>query len=212
MLRLLTITSAIVLFAAPALGASIEYAVEPFSSIKASNGVVVRVVAGREQQITATAGNQAALDKLQVSVVGGSLIVGFDAGFIGFDLFGGNVVTVDVEMLALDGVSGSAGSYIGVEGISVDAMRLEVALGATLSIEGTCGSAMVSVHEGGTLHAKALECDAVKVDAAMGGMASVFARDKAVIQASTGASVDVYGNPAEYNADEDLGAVIHRIN
>ena len=206
MLRLLTVNSLIALFAAPAFAASIDYAVEPFNSIKAYNGVVVRVVGGSEQQIAASADNQLALDKLQVSVVDGSLIIGFKSGFIGFDLFGGNVVTVDVEMPALDGVSG------GVEGISTDAMRLEVALGATLSIEGACGSAMVSVHEGGTVNAKALECDAVTVEAAMGGMASVFASDKAIIQATSGASVDVYGNPTEYDGDDSFGAVIQRIN
>jgi hypothetical protein len=212
MLRLITVASSLAFLAVPALASSIDYDVPPFTSIKASNGVVLRVVAGGQQRVTASAGNAAALASLQLTVVDGNLIVGFDTGFLGFDFMGGNVVTVNVEMPVLDDVSGSAGSQIGVEGISSQAMRLEVAMGAKLLINGTCGSATVSVHEGGTLDARTLECDIVTVNATMGGMASVFARDRAVIDASSGASVDVYGDPAHYIADDSLGAVIQRFN
>ena len=212
MLRLITLASSVAFLAVPALASSLDYDVPPFTSIKASNGVVLRVVAGAEQRVTASAGNATALAKLRLTVVDGNLDVGFDPGFLGFDFLGGNVVTVNIEMPALDTISGSAGSQIGVEGISSRDMRLEVAMGAKLLIDGSCGSATVSVHEGGTLDARTLECDVVTVNARVGGMASVFARDKAVIDASSGASVDVYGNPAEYIADDDFGAVIQRID
>ena len=60
MLRLITLASSLAFLAVPALASSIGYDVAPFTSIKASNGVVLRVAVGGEQQITASAGNPAA--------------------------------------------------------------------------------------------------------------------------------------------------------
>jgi hypothetical protein len=212
MLRLMTAASSLVLLTFPAIASSVDYNVGPFTSIKAYNGVVVRVVAGDEQRVTASAGNPAALAKLRVTVEQGNLVVGFDPGFRGFDFLGGNVITVDVEMPTLiDSDLAALPATPGTE-VSSPTLHIDAAMGATLFIEGTCGSASVSVNMGATVDAKALECEVVTVNATMGGMTGIFARDKAVIDASSGASVDVYGNPADYTAEDHLGAVIHRIN
>lgn len=89
--------------------------------------------------------------------------------------------------------------------LAVDAMQ-----GVQLTLVGRCGALNINGRMGADIEAKGLECREATVNGAMGADISVFASERASVEATMGASVDVHGGASQLASKASMGGSVER--
>ncbi len=160
--------------------------VEPFEAIDVSGGMTVELIvhpsASRSVAVTF---DDNLVDNVVTRVRGETLIIEIDGSI---NIFGGGRV-VSVTSDTLTGIDVSGGSAVNGSG-SAEAYRLDASGGADVNLRN-------------------LEADSVVLDASGGADVRIHAAESAEGEASGGAEVTVYGDPARLEIDSSGGAEVH---
>jgi Putative auto-transporter adhesin, head GIN domain len=119
-------------------------------------------------------------------------------------------VVVRIVSPQISAIEASKGVEVTATNVGADDISVDVAMGGTLRISGTCNTLSADVAMGGALSASDLSCRRVVVDAAMGGAASVRASESAVSEARMGGAVTIHGNPPQLDASGAMGGTTSR--
>lgn len=104
----------------------------------------------------------------------------------------------------LEEIEASSGSSIRATGIDSDILVLDASSGASIKAEGKCGSLKIVANSGGSASAKDVVCQKVAANASSGGSARAYASTEAKSHTSSGGSVDIYGDPADREANRSV--------
>ncbi|MBI1185929.1 MAG: hypothetical protein GC206_01065 [Alphaproteobacteria bacterium] len=209
-LKALAIAASMAL-AAAALTASPAYADtrridgQAFHAIDASGPYEVVYTAGPDHSVVIT-GETRRLNRMRVQVRNGVLRISRRCTF--FCSSRGTLARVEATAPSLRSFDASMGLEARANGLDADQLSVDVSMGASLTVDGRCGSLNADVSMGGALRARGLECARVMVDASMGGEADVFAGEAVDADASMGGDIDVLGAPAARRVSRSMGGDI----
>jgi hypothetical protein len=175
------------------------------------------------------------LDRLDVSVVGGRLHIGFARNFMDFIFNGGlmdlirfgtdfNIVAY-VSLPTLNGAEANAGARIEARNVKSDRLRIDASSGAEITLlalsggdvraqassgarvelEGTAGELDGSASSGGQLRADRLSSGRGRLEASSGGSLEATVTARVRAYASSGGHISILGNPAERDIDSSSG-------
>ncbi len=212
-----------------------SYDLKDFDTIIASTGVRVVVTTGGAFSVRVEARDTTTLDRLDVSVAGGRLHIGFARNFVDF-VFGGALldmimhggdfnVTAYVSLPVLNGADVSAGSRIEASnvkserfrgdassggvltllGVSGGDFRLQASSGASVELEGAVADFDGSVSSGANVRADRLASTRARLEASSGGHLEVAVTGRVRANASSGGFAEVFGNPAERDIKSSSG-------
>ena len=217
---------------APAcMAESRNFDVPRFDTIAVATGIRAEIEVGPPQSVRIEAQDPADFDDLVVEVHDGSLTLQFDSGerCCGQDPIRSHVeVVAYVTVPDVRGLRASSGASVEAAGVSADRLELQTSSGArmraaiargpiieaaaangtSLALSGACGHLAADVSSGASLSAADLACRSVAVTASSGASATVFARDRAVADASSGASISVHGRPSATDIDTSTGGSV----
>jgi hypothetical protein len=202
---------AVLLLAAPALaGDERSYELPPFRAVKLKSFVDVDISIGQPFRVTAK-GKADALDRLELSLEGGALVIDMRTGW---GLGGGNdSVTVQIAMpfaeaLVLQGsgdlrarnFSGNALVLRGtgdmtVRNIMARDLSLALAGSGDLNVEGRCLVLNATLGGSGDMRANKLRCEMVEAVLAGSGDLRVFAARAAAASIRGSGEIFVHGKP-----------------
>jgi hypothetical protein len=211
------------------------YDLSGFDTVVVSTGVRTIVTTGQPHSVRIEARDAATLDRLDVSVVGGRLNIGFARNFLDFILNGGLIdlirlggdwnVTAYVSLPALNGAEVSSGSKLDASNVASDRFRgeassggqltllgvsgadyrLTASSGAIIEIEGNAGEADISVSSGGRTRADRLTAQRGRLEASSGGSVELTVGTRVRANASSGGHVEILGNPTERDINSSSG-------
>ena len=113
-----------------------------FTGVDIATGIDARVTLSEDFSIRAQSRSTDALDKLELSVRDGILVARIESNFldfilsgglVGMLLSGGNAVSLDITLPALDSAVASSGADIKLTAITADSLALEASSGADIS-------------------------------------------------------------------------------
>jgi len=211
------------------------YDFKDFDTVIVSMGIRAVVATGGAHSIRVEARDQTTLDRLDVSVVGGRLSLGFSRNFLDFILngglmdllrFGGDLgVAAYISLPSLNGAEASSGGQIEATNVKSDRLRVdassgghvtlltiaggdvraEVSSGGRIELEGTASEFDAAVSSGGTLRADRLSSQRGRLEASSGGKLEATITTRVRANASSGGYIEVLGNPAERNVNSSSG-------
>jgi len=173
-----------------------------FNAVSASAGVDVDVRVGPDYEVTAET-TAMGFERLELRVDGDELIISRKSR--GFTWKRAPKITVDVTLPDLVSLDVSSGAGVDVSGVDATTFDVEVSSGGSAEVSGKCEKINANVSSGGDLEAETLECDSATIDASSGGAASVYASQSLIADASSGASIDVFGSPDKTSIDKSSG-------
>ncbi|MEO0983417.1 MAG: head GIN domain-containing protein [Pseudomonadota bacterium] len=115
---------------------------------------------------------------------------------------------VTVTAPGLERIEASSGSSFEGEGLQSASLSIDSSSGASVSVDGTCGTLEVDISSGSSVSARDLQCANVIADASSGASVSAYATDSVSADASSGSSVTVYGGAPDVTQDRSSGASI----
>ncbi|HVY50640.1 MAG TPA: DUF2807 domain-containing protein [Devosia sp.] len=215
--------------------ASRSYNLAGFDVVDVSMGVRAVVTTGADFNVRVEARDETTLDRLDVSVVGGRLHIGFARNFMDFIFNGGlmdmlrfgadfNIVAY-VSLPTLNGAEASAGARIEASNVKSDRLRVEASSGgeitllaisggdvraqassgARVELEGAATELDGSVSSGGRLRADRLSSARGRLEASSGGNLEATITSRVRAYASSGGHIDVLGNPSDRDIDSSSG-------
>lgn len=221
--------TAVVVALAPGLGFAQpkSFDVPAFTALDIQSGINAEVSIG-PQAITAESRDPGHLDALRIEVRNGKLTASVDWGPLSILDFREREITLRIVAPSLESVQASSGadvSAVGMTGGNVvlsassganlnvtevqgETFRLDASSGADLVVAGACTSAMASVSSGANLDASGLKCAKFEVEASSGSDARVFASQSIRAEASSGAGIEVSGNPGQIDRETSGGGDI----
>jgi Putative auto-transporter adhesin, head GIN domain len=104
----------------------------------------------------------------------------------------------------LKAIDASSGAELTVTGLNATTLSIGVSSGASVDVSGTCDTLVFSASSGADADLKDLVCETAAINASSGASATITATQSATSDASSGASVDVYGNPASRKANKSM--------
>ena len=127
------------------MSASRTYDLSGFDSIEVSTGVRAMVTTGQPFSVRVEARDDVTLDRLDVSVVGGRLHIGFARNFMDFIFNGGLMdlirfvrdhfsIVAHVSLPTLNGAEANAGARIEVSNVKSDRLRIDASSGAEITL------------------------------------------------------------------------------
>jgi hypothetical protein len=146
-------------------------------------------------------------DRLVLEVRGSELRIGRKNNMFGWSGRGPQF-TVTVTAPEYAAVSASSGSDVEGHNLRFADLSVDVSSGAGIDLSGTCRALDVDVSSGADFEGKSLRCESATVDASSGAGADVFATARASGDASSGGSVRVHGNPADFTKDTSSGGSV----
>lgn len=185
-----------------------DFALTGFEKIDISTGLDVRISQGEAFAVAATANSQRALDNLVLEVNDGLLHARFeqnfvdfilDAGLVGQLLRGGTVVTVDITMPSLSGLTASSGADIDIMTFTAERLIVDVSSGADISADNSAfGHLAVTASSGARVELSGT-ADSVEFDASSGAQidADDLKAGRAIVAASSGAGISVRATRVE---------------
>ncbi|MEP7240198.1 MAG: DUF2807 domain-containing protein [Devosia sp.] len=210
-----------------------NYDLTGFDTVIVSMGVRTVVTTGQPHSVRLEARDIASLDRLDVSVVGGRLSIGFGRNFLDmilgggfFDLFRADWnVTAYVSLPTLNGAEVSAGSRLEASnvqserfrgdassgaqltllGVSGADYRLAASSGAQVEIEGSTGEIDATVSSGGRIRADRLTAERGRLEASSGGALECTISARVRAHASSGGHIEVLGKPVERDVNSSSG-------
>jgi hypothetical protein len=205
MLRTAILVSSITL-AAPLAAAERPFAVGAFDSIRAAGPHRIEVVTGAAPSVVAT-GDQAVLDRLDIRVEKGALIIGQRRGMPALGRSGAATIRVTTQALSEVSVAGSgdmrvnrvagpsftanlAGSgNLDLAEVASNSLTLSIAGSGDARGRGRCGSARYSISGSGNVRAADLACESLTV--AVNGSGNVEGRASKTATVAVNGSGDV---------------------
>jgi hypothetical protein len=211
------------------------YDVTGFDTVIVSTGVRALVTTGGAHNVRVEARDATTLDRLDVSVVGGRLHIGFSRNFLDFILNGGLMellrtggdlgVTAYVTLPALNGAEASSGGHIEASNVKSDRFRGDASSGGQLTllsvsggdfrlaassggqaeIEGSATEIDASVSSGGRIRADRLAAQRGRLEASSGGNLEANVTARVRANASSGGHIEVLGNPTERDVNSSSG-------
>lgn len=215
-----------------------NYDLSGFDAVIVSTGVRALVTTGGSFGVRVEAREAATLDRLDVSVVGGRLHIGFARNVLDFVFNGGLMellrtggdlgVTAYVSLPALNGAEASSGGSIEASnvksdrfrgdassggqvtllGVSGGDFRVAAASGGQLEIEGSATELDASVSSGGRIRADRLSAGRGRLEASSGGSLEANITSRLRANASSGGHIEVLGNPAERDVNSSSGGQV----
>ena len=212
-----------------------NYSLDGFDTVIATTGVRAVITTGSAHSVRIEARDASTLDRLDVSVVGGRLHVGFARNFLDFVLNGGLIdmlrfggdfnVTAYVTLPTLNGVEASSGGRIEASNVKSDRFRADASSGGivtlltvsggdvrtnsssggSIEIEGTASEIDANVSSGGTLRADRLAAQFGRLEASNGSHLEVSVANRVRANASSGGYIEVLGNPMERDVNSSSG-------
>jgi len=200
-----------------------------FDGVSAAEGIRVIIDVGERFSVIAESDEPRQIERLVLDVRRGTLRARMDNRPFSFTRTKGWKVTVRISMpeltqaetssgaeLVADDVSGAAielvassGSALRISAMTGDAISANASSGARIEASGgTCGSLSAVASSGSFLDLSSVECTDVKVDASSGSEAGVFANRLIDANASSGASVRVYGTREQIEINSSSGGNI----
>jgi hypothetical protein len=113
------------------------------------------------------------------------------------------VVTPQLESLDI-----SKGIEAEARDLAAGQLNLDLQMGATLDIAGSCDSLSARARMGADLDASQLVCRQVDIEASMGADVDVHATEHVKADGSMGADIRVHGNPTRRDTSGSMGANI----
>jgi hypothetical protein len=214
------------------------YDLAGFDTVIVTTGVRALVTTGGPHAVRVEARDMETLDRLDVSVVGGRLHIGFARSFLDFVLNGGLVdllrhggdlgVTAYITLPALNGAEASSGGRVEASNVRSDRFRGEASSGGSLTllvvsggdfrlaassggeaeIEGSANELDAAVSSGGRIRADRLAAADGRLDASSGGRLDAQVTSRVRANASSGGQIEVLGNPTERNINSSSGGHI----
>lgn len=211
------------------------YDLTGFDSVNISTGVRAIVTTDSPHSVRIEARDTATLDRLDVSVVGGRLHIGFARNFIDFILNGGLMdllrfgadfnVTAYIGLPTLNGAEASSGGQVEASNVKSDRFRgdassggsltllavsggdfrTEVSSGGRIEIEGSASELDASASSGGSLRAGRLRAGNGRLEASSGGRLEATVTTRVRANASSGGYVEISGNPGERDINSSSG-------
>lgn len=176
-----------------------------FDEVDASAGVEVIVTQGNFD-VKAMSPNNASLDNLIVEVRDKTLHIGRKQKMMGW---GDNArYRIDVSAPAYTGFEASSGSSITGANLQLADVEIDVSSGASIELSGACKTLRGDASSGARFSGRDLKCETASLEASSGASAQAFAASSASGDASSGASVDFFGNPARLDRDESSGGSV----
>lgn len=206
-----------------------------FDTVVVTTGVRATVTTGRSHGVRIEARDSTTLDRLDVSVVGGRLHIGFSRNFLDFVLNGGLFdmllhgsdfnVAAFVTLPTLNGAEASSGGRIEASNVKSDRFRADASSGGNLTllsvsggdiranassggeieIEGSAAELDAAVSSGGRLRADRLVSQRGRLEASSGGSMEANITTRVRANASSGGHIDVLGNPTERDVNSSSG-------
>lgn len=211
------------------------YDLTGFDSVNISTGVRAIVTTGGAHSVRIEARDTATLDRLDVSVVGGRLHIGFARNFIDFILNGGLMdllrfgadfnVTAYISTPALNAAEASSGGQVEASNVKSDRFRAdassggavtllavsggdfraEASSGGRIEIEGSASELDANASSGGSLRADRLTAGYGRLEASSGGRLEATITTRVRASASSGGYVEISGNPGERDINSSSG-------
>lgn len=175
-----------------------------FQKVDVSAGVEVIASQGPfDVKAETTSGDN--FDNLIVEVRGNTLHVSRKSTMFNWS---GPHYRVSVSAPNYSGFGVSSGASLESGALQLARVDVEVSSGGHLQLIGACTELDASVSSGGHFSGEALKCETADVDASSGGHADAFATRTAEGNASSGAHVTFYGNPAQIQKDSSSGGSV----
>ena len=214
------------------------YDLTGFDTVIVSTGVRALVTTGGAHSVRVEARDMETLARLDVSVVGGRLHIGFSRNFLDFVLNGGLMdllryggdlgVTAYITLPVLNGAEASSGGRIEASNVKSDRFRGEASSGGTVTllavsggdfrlaassggqaeIEGSANELDAAASSGGRVRADRLAAQQGRLDASSGGGLEASIATRIRANASSGGRIEVLGNPAERNVNSSSGGSV----
>jgi hypothetical protein len=206
-----------------------------FDTVIASTGVRALVTTGGAHSVRVEARDAETLDRLDVSVSGGRLQIGFARNFLDFVFNGGLMellrhggdlgVTAYVTLPALNGAEASSGGKVEASNVKSDRFRGEASSGGevtlvgvtggdvrvtassggSIEIEGSAGELDAAASSGGRIRADRLAAKDGRLEASSGGQLEAKITTRLRANASSGGHIEVEGNPTERSVNSSSG-------
>ena len=205
-----------------------------FDRLDISTGLDAVVSMGDSFSIRAEARNQHALDNLHLDVSGNTLRARFEQSFFDFIISGGLVgqlfsggspVRLAITMPALAGIDASAGAHvtaasvtspsldldaasgsdIAISGLTVGRLQANASSGSDIALSGTCDGINADASSGGNIDAEDLTCTDAVLDASSGADIALQVTGRLKANASSGADIDISGQPTSTDIDQSSG-------
>ncbi len=209
MRRSLSLAAAI-LVSAPASAADRSFPVGPFDRVILAAASDVEVRVGPATAVTAT-GDQADLDRLDIRVENGALVIGSRPGRWTWRTRGGVRVAVRTPALAAATISGSGsmtidrvagGAFAGrisgsgdlsLADVAVETLALSISGSGTLRAAGACASGDIRISGSGNIESKGLACRNLTAAVTGSGNVRAGATDTADLRVTGSGNIVVTG-------------------
>ncbi len=214
------------------------YDLKDFDALNVSTGVRAIVTTGAAHSVRIEAREASTLDRLDVTVSGGDLHIGFGRNFLDFLFNGGLIdmllrggswdVTAYVTLPALNGAEASSGGRIEASNVKSERFRTDassgglvtlfsvsggdfraqVSSGGRIELEGSVTELDASASSGGKLRADRLSATRGRLEASSGGHLEATVTSRLRANASSGGHVEVFGHPAERDVNSSSGGAV----
>ena len=206
-----------------------NFGLSGFDGVSAAEGIHVFITTGEDFDVTAESNDSQQLKRLELDVRRGTLRARMDNKPLSLIRTKGWKVTVHVTMPSLIQAEASSGAELVADAMSGPALEVGSSSGSTLRIEaidggtisvdassgseikiagGTCKNLSADVSSGSTLEMEKVQCADVEIEASSGSEASVHADKRINADASSGASVRVYGAHEKIEIETSSGGDI----
>lgn len=203
MTRLIAPAFLVLALAAPASAEVSRPDLSGFDSVSVAGKFDVEITEGQGYAVVLEGDD---IDRVEVRQHGDDLRISQRSGWFGNDRDLDLVVRITAP--DLNTLSASRGVEVNATGINAGRFQLDVSMGASVDITGTCTNLDASSSMGGALDADGFVCGAVHASSSMGGAASVFAQNTLDASASMGGTLDVSGRPTQRDTSASMGGEI----
>jgi hypothetical protein len=209
-----------------------------FTGIDIATGIEARVTLSEDFSIRAQSRSADALDKLELSVRDGILMARIESNFldfilsgglVGMLLSGGNAVSLDITLPALDSAVASSGADVELTTIAADSLALEASSGANIelidarlrmltasassgsdiAISGRAEEIELDASSGADIDAEDLDALAGRLEASSGADINARLSKRVRARASSGGDIEIEGNPQQRDVDTSSGGDVH---
>ena len=214
-----------------------DFALIGFDGIDIATGIDANVSQADQFSVRAHSASGDALDNLRLSVEDGVLTARFETSFLDFIMSGGlvgmlfnsgNAVTLDITLPALATASASSGANIDVrnvvgttldldassgssvslDGIQLDTLTISASSGSDVEATGQAGHIRLDASSGSDIDAGGLNAATAELSASSGSDIAATVTRSVRAQASSGADIDIAGNPGDRDTDASSGGDI----
>jgi len=208
-----------------------------FTGLDIATGIHAKVNQADDFSVRAHSRSADALEKLELSVRDGVLVARIESNFldfilsgglVGMLLSGGNAVSLDITLPALDSAIASSGADIELAAITTDSLALEASSGANIeltegrlrlltasassgsdiAISGTADEIELDASSGADIDAEDLEALAGRLEASSGADISARLSDQVRARASSGGDINIEGDPGQRDVESSSGGDI----